>query len=66
MGNNTNIFPSQIQEFPIPDWEKDKQNRIAENIKKQIDEQNKYDEQIYSMKNQINKIIENSLNPSSN
>jgi len=32
LGNNTNIFPSQIQEFPIPNWSKEKQIDIVKKI----------------------------------
>ena len=33
LGNNTNIFPSQIQEFPMLDWNETKQAQIVEKIK---------------------------------
>ena len=41
MGNNTNIFPNQVQEFPMPDWSLEKQTRIALKIKAQLDFQKK-------------------------
>jgi restriction endonuclease S subunit len=61
LGNNTNIFPSQIQEFPIPDWDDTKQTEIVEKIKSQIDAQNIIDQQIEQKQQQINEIIENAI-----
>jgi type I restriction enzyme, S subunit len=61
LGNNTNIFPSQIQEFPIPDWDETKQTQIVEKIKNQIDAQNLIDQQIEAKQQQINEIIENAI-----
>lgn len=62
LGNNTNIFPSQIQEFPIPDWNETKQAEIVAKIKTQIDAQNLIDQQIEQKQQQINRIIENAIN----
>lgn len=61
LGNNTNIFPSQIQEFPIPDWNEEKQTEIVEKIKSQIDTQNLIDIQIEEKRLEINKIIEDCI-----
>ena len=61
LGNNTNIFPSQIQEFPIPNWNNTKQIAIVEKIKTQIDTQNIIDSQIEQKQKQINGIIESSI-----
>jgi restriction endonuclease S subunit len=61
LGNNTNIFPSQIQEFPIPDWDDTKQTEIVEKIKSQIDAQNSIDRQIEEKQQQITEIIENAI-----
>ncbi len=61
LGNNTNIFPSQIQEFPIPDWSEAKQSKIVEKIKTQIDAQNVIDIQIEQKQKEINLIIENAI-----
>jgi type I restriction enzyme, S subunit len=58
---NHNIFPSQIQEFPIPDWNKAKQAKIVEKIKTQIDAQNVIDLQIEQKQQQINEIIEKAI-----
>lgn len=61
LGNNTNIFPSQIREFPIPDWKENKQTKIVLKIKNQIDAQNIIDQQIEVKQLQINAIIENAI-----
>jgi type I restriction enzyme S subunit len=61
LGNNTNIFPIQIQEFPIPDWNEAKQTQIVEKIKTQIDSQNIIDQQIEQKQQQINDIIQNAI-----
>ncbi len=58
---NHNIFPSMIQEFPIPDWSIEKQNEICDDIKKQIDEQKKIDRKIEQKQNEINKLIEKAI-----
>lgn len=59
MGNNTNIFPNQVQEFPMPDWSSEKQDEIATLIKSKIDEQKKIDMQIMKKQSEILKTIEN-------
>ncbi len=61
LGNNTNIFPSQIKEFPIPDWDETKQAEIVEKIKTQLDEQKVIDRQIEEKQQTINKIIEDAI-----
>ena len=61
LGNNTNIFPSQIREFPIPDWDEVKQAEIVEKIRTQINEQKEIDRQIEEKQQAINKIIENAI-----
>jgi type I restriction enzyme S subunit len=58
LGNNTNIFPSQIQEFPIPDWNQAKQTEIVEKIKTKIDSQKVIDKKIEQKQQEINNIIE--------
>lgn len=58
LGNNTNIFPSQIQEFPIPDWTEEKQAEIVEKIRDQIDAQNSIDKEIEKNMAEIKLIIE--------
>lgn len=61
LGNNTNIFPSQIKEFPMPDWDETKQAEIVEAIKTQLDEQRVIDRQIEEKQKAINKIIEDAI-----
>lgn len=58
---NHNIFPSQIQEFPIPDWSETKQTEIVEKIKTQIDSQNLIDQLIEMKQQEINNIIEEAI-----
>ena len=58
LGNNTNIFPVVIQEFPIIDISLDEQQRIVDEIHSEIDKQNKLKAQIASLREEIDKIIE--------
>ena len=58
---NHNIFPSQIQEFPIPDWDETTQNKIVKKIKTQIDAQNLIDQKIEEKQKQISLIIESTV-----
>ena len=39
LGNNTNIFPSQIQELPMIDTPLEKQQEIVDEIKIELDKQ---------------------------
>jgi type I restriction enzyme, S subunit len=61
LGNNTNIFPSQIKEFPMPDWNETKQAEIVEAIKSQLDEQEEIDRLIEEKQKAINTIIEDAI-----
>lgn len=58
---NQNIFPSQIKEFPMPDWDEAKQLQIVEAIKTQLDAQKLIDKQIEAKQQAINKIIEDAI-----
>lgn len=58
---NHNIFPSMIQEFPIPDWSIEKQNEICDSITKQINEQKEIDRKIEQKQNEIKNLIENAI-----
>lgn len=58
---NHNIFPSMIQEFPIPDWSIEKQNKICEIITKQIEEQKEIDKKLEEKQTEINALIENAI-----
>lgn len=58
LGNNTNIFPSQIQEFPIPELTLKQQENIVSEIKASVDEQREIEKQIKEKQQEISKIIE--------
>ncbi len=62
LGNNTNIFPNQIQEFPLPDISLDEQQKIVEIIQEKINEQNIIRDKIKDLKNQIDDIIYETVN----
>lgn len=64
LGNNTNIFPSQVREFPMPDWDETKQAEIVNKIKTQLDEQKVIDGQIEEKQQAIHKIIEDAISSS--
>lgn len=66
LGNNTNIFPSQIREFPMPDWDETQQAEIIELIKSQLDQQKEIDRQIEEKQQAINKIIEDAIKQEQN
>lgn len=58
---NQNIFPSQIQEFPMPDWDEQKQAQIVQKIKSQLDKQKEIDKQIEEKQMQIERLIEEAI-----
>ena len=57
LGNNTNIFPSQLQEFPILNFTLEKQQKIVDNIKIKIDIQKDIENQIKQKQDSISLII---------
>ena len=61
LGNNTNIFPSQISEFPMPDYSLEDQERIVKKIKDRINEQQKYTIQVEEKRAEIEKLILDTL-----
>jgi hypothetical protein len=61
LGNNTNIFPSQIKKFPIPDWDEKKQAEIVKTIRTQLDSQKLIDRKIEEKQQAINKVIEDTI-----
>ncbi len=61
LGNNTNIFPSQIREFPMPDWDTKKQKKITKTIKIQLDKQEQYKNLILNKQQEINRLIEKTI-----
>ncbi len=58
--NNTNIFPSQIREFPIPDISFPDQQKIVDEIKLELDKQEKIKKDIEKERCKIDELIENS------
>lgn len=61
LGNNTNIFPGQIQEFPMIDIPLAEQGKIVDEIKAGLDAQDAIRQKIASERAQIDKIIEGAL-----
>lgn len=57
LGNNTNIFPSQIQEFPMPNWSESKQKEIVEKIKAELEKQQMIDLQIAKQQKEISSLL---------
>lgn len=57
LGNNTNIFPNQVQEFPIPDIELSEQQKIVDMINTEIDKQKEIEKQIDEKKSEIEKML---------
>ena len=55
---NNNIFPNQVQEFPIPDIPLKLQNSIVEKIRKQIDKQNESMEEIRKLREKIDSTMD--------
>ena len=62
LGNNTNIFPSQIQEFPMLDLSLERQQKIVDEIKQELDEQEKIKLEIEKERKKIDEIIEKTIN----
>jgi len=61
LGNNTNIFPSQIQEFPMIDISLKAQQKIVDEIKAELDKQEEIKIKIESERNKIDDIIEKAI-----
>jgi len=61
LGNNTNIFPSQIQEFPMIDISLKEQQKIVDEIKTELDNQEEYKKKIANERNKIDEIIEKAI-----
>lgn len=57
LGNNTNIFPIVIQEFPIPDISLKEQQRIVDEIQSEIKKQDDIKAKIAELRSQIDDII---------
>jgi type I restriction enzyme S subunit len=61
LGNNTNIFPSQIQEFPMIDISLKDQRKIVDEIKAELDKQEEMKKKIQTERNKIDEIIEKAV-----
>ena len=61
LGNNTNIFPSQIQEFPMIDISLKDQQKIVNEIKMELDKQEKMKQKIEAKRAKIDEIIEKAI-----
>ncbi|MDR2570299.1 MAG: restriction endonuclease subunit S [Oscillospiraceae bacterium] len=61
LGNNTNIFPIVIQEFPVPDLTLSEQKRIVTAIQSEIVKQDNTRAKIIKLRKQIDDVIENVL-----
>lgn len=61
LGNNTNIFPNQVQEFPIPDIQLSEQQEIIDMINTEIDRQKEIEKQIDEKKNEIKEMLDKIL-----
>lgn len=61
LGNNTNIFPPVVQEFPIPDVSLKEQQMVVDAIYKEINKQNKIIEQIENKRKEIEELLLNSI-----
>ncbi|OGJ44587.1 hypothetical protein A2272_01900 [Candidatus Peregrinibacteria bacterium RIFOXYA12_FULL_33_12] len=58
---NKNIFPSQIQELPMIDISLEKQQKIVDEIKEELDKQKEMKQKIESERSKIDEIIENAI-----
>jgi restriction endonuclease S subunit len=61
LGNNTNIFPGQIQEFPMINISLKSQQKIVNEIKAELDKQDEMEKKIETQRNEIDEIIEKAI-----
>lgn len=66
LGNNTNIFPIVVREFPLIDIPIVEQQRIVDEIQAEIDKQNEIKNHIAILRREIDKIIEDAVGISEN
>lgn len=64
LGNNTNIFPNQIKEFPLPDISEKQQFEIVTQIQTSINEQRKIESLIKNKQRGISGLIEKAIRDS--
>lgn len=61
LGNNTNIFPINIQEFPLLDISQDEQQRIVDEIHSEILKQDAIKNRIANLRLEIDEIIKRAI-----
>lgn len=61
LGNNTNFFPTQLQDFLIPDISLPKQQAVVDEIKAEIDKQNEINKTVACERKKIDELIESVL-----
>lgn len=61
LGNNTNIFPINIQEFPLLDISQDEQQRIVDEIHSEISKQDDIKKRIANLRRDIDGIIKQTI-----
>lgn len=61
LGNNTNIFPIVVQEFPLLDISPEEQQRIVDDIHSEIAKQDDIKAEISKYRAEIDEIIKNAL-----
>lgn len=59
LGNNTNIFPVVVREFPMLDISLKEQQRIVDEIHSEISKQDEIKSQISNLRSKIDEIMEN-------
>ena len=62
LGNNTNIFPNNLQDFPFPDLSLTEQEKIVNQVKAKMNEQDSIKEEIKNKKKIIEDKIEVAIN----
>ena len=58
LGNNTNIFPNQIKEFPMLDVPRETQTRVVEEIRAEFSTQDKIKRRIKTKRAEIDEILQ--------
>lgn len=61
LGNNTNIFPIVIQEFPMLDISLQEQQHIVDEIHAEISKQDEIKAEISRLRAKIDEIVENTI-----
>ena len=57
LGNNTNIFPIVMKEFPIPNLSKEEQDRLLQKLKIEINKQNEIKSKVAELRLEIEQAI---------